>query len=228
MYFADPWGVSQTPDVEAEGNVVINGAIAGTAEQAVVEVKDGELNLDITSESLCINLSYIKIYFGDVTTPDVTPGDDDNADETIEGIAAYDLSDVDVTDAYLTNAEEKDITYMLSLDSDRLLAGFRETAGLDMQGATRYDGWENTLIGGHTMGHYLTAMAQAVAELPDTDERKAEVAEKLEYIIDGLKECQDALGTGYIFGATLPDKSNPEAQFDNCLLYTSPSPRDTR
>ena len=215
MYFADPWGVSQTPDVEAEGSVVINGAIAGTAEQAVVEVKDGELNLDITSESLCINLSYIKIYFGDVTTPDVTPGDDDNADETIKGIAAYDLSDVDVTDAYLTNAEEKDIAYMLSLDSDRLLAGFRETAGLDMQGATRYDGWENTLIGGHTMGHYLTAMAQAVAELPDTDERKEEVAEKLEYIIDGLKECQDALGTGYIFGATLPDKSNPEAQFDN-------------
>ena len=24
MYFADPWGVSQTPDVEAEGSVVIN------------------------------------------------------------------------------------------------------------------------------------------------------------------------------------------------------------
>ena len=39
---------------------------------------------------------------------------------------AYPLSSVDVTDAYLTNAEDKDIEYLLSLDADRLLAGFYE------------------------------------------------------------------------------------------------------
>ncbi len=128
---------------------------------------------------------------------------------------SYNLNQVDVTDAYLTNAEDKDIEYLLSLDADRLLAGFRETAGVDMKGKNRYAGWENMLIGGHTMGHYLTAVAQAVATLPSEDSRDKELADRLDYIIDSLKECQDALGTGFIFGATIKDKNNLELQFDN-------------
>lgn len=128
---------------------------------------------------------------------------------------AYNLNQVDVTDAYLTNAEDKDIEYLLSLDADRLLAGFRETAGLDMQGKKRYAGWESSLIGGHTLGHYLTAVAQAVATLPAEDERNAELSARLSYLIDSLKECQDALGTGFLFGATIYSKNNIELQFDN-------------
>lgn len=127
---------------------------------------------------------------------------------------AYDLNQVDVTDAYLTNAENKDIEYLLSLDADRLLAGFRETAGIDMKGKKRYAGWENMLIGGHTMGHYLTAVAQAVATLPCEDDREKELSNRLDYIIDSLKECQDALGTGFLFGAIIKDKNNLELQFD--------------
>ena len=129
--------------------------------------------------------------------------------------ASYNLDQVDVTDAYLTNAEDKDIEYLLSLDADRLLAGFRETAGVDTKGKNRYAGWENMLIGGHTMGHYLTAVAQAVATLPSEDDRDKELADRLDYIIDSLKECQDALGTGFLFGATIPDKNNIELQFDH-------------
>ena len=91
------------------------------------------------------------------------------AEDFIGNLSAYELSQVQLTDSYLTNAQDKDIQYLLSLDSDKLLAGFRETAGLDMNGASRYGGWENSLIGGHTMGHYLTAMAQAVQSLPETD-----------------------------------------------------------
>ena len=128
---------------------------------------------------------------------------------------AYNLNQVDVTDAYLTNAEDKDIEYLLSLDTDRLLAGFRDTAGVDMKGKQRYAGWENMLIGGHTMGHYLTAVAQAVATLPSDDARDKELSDRLNYVIDSLKECQDALGTGFIFGATIKDRSNLELQFDN-------------
>lgn len=128
---------------------------------------------------------------------------------------AYDLNQVDVTDTYLTNAEDKDIEYLLSLDADRLLAGFRETAGVDMKGKKRYAGWESSLIGGHTLGHYLTAVAQAVATLPSDDARDAELTDRLNYIIDGLKECQDAIGTGFIFGATIYRKDNIELQFDN-------------
>ena len=217
LYFVDPWGVSLSPKVAVEGETVIETASVYTEETAKVNVSDGELNLDITSDSLCINLAYIKIYIGDKPSDNDQPGDDnDNSDTEYTGnISSYDLWDVDVTDAYLTNAEEKDIAYMLSLDSDRLLAGFRETAGLDMKGAVRYDGWENSLIGGHTMGHYLTAMAQAVAEIPDSDARKAQVEEKLNYIIDELAKCQEAVGTGFIFGSTLADRNNIEAQFDN-------------
>ena len=55
--------------------------------------------------------------------------------------SAYNLNQVDVTDTYLTNAEDKDIKYLLSLDADRLLAGFRETAGVDRKGKKRYAGW---------------------------------------------------------------------------------------
>ena len=82
-----------------------------------------------------------------------------SSEEYIGNISAYDLWDVAVTDSYLVNAEAKDVEYLLKLDADRLLAGFRETAGLDMKGKTRYGGgWEDALIGGHTMGHYLTAI----------------------------------------------------------------------
>jgi len=139
-----------------------------------------------------------------------------SSEEYIGNISAYDLWDVAVTDSYLVNAEAKDVEYLLKLDADRLLAGFRETAGLDMKGKTRYGGgWEDALIGGHTMGHYLTAMAQAIAELPDSDARKAKVEEKLNYIIAELEKCQNQTGTGFIFGARILDKNNIELQFDN-------------
>ena len=68
-------------------------------------------------------------------------------------IKAFNLSCVKLTDKYSVNALEKEIDYLLSLDTDKLLCGFRETAGVDVKGAIRYDGWENSLIGGHTMGH---------------------------------------------------------------------------
>lgn len=134
----------------------------------------------------------------------------------IGNISMYDLGDIAVTDSYLTNARTKDIEYLLKLDADRLLAGFRETAGLDMKGKTRYGGgWEDALIGGHTMGHYLTAMAQAVAELPENDARKTQIEEKLNYLIAELEKCQNQTGTGFIFGARILDKKNIELQFDN-------------
>ena len=77
------------------------------------------------------------------------------------GIETFPMSDVTMTDAYSVNAFEKEIAYLLSFDSERLLAGFRDNAGLSTNGASRYDGWENSLIGGHTVGHYMSAIAQA-------------------------------------------------------------------
>ena len=216
LFFVDPWGVSAAPTATFEETIVEKDIVIQSEIRTTVAVEDGSLDVHITSDSACINLAYIKIYQpGTVTETNnnITTGETIMTNFTT--YETYKLNQVDVTDAYLTNAEDKDIDYLLSLDADRLLAGFRETAGVDMKGKQRYAGWENMLIGGHTMGHYLTAVAQAVATLPADDSRDKELADRLVYIVDSLKECQDALGTGFLFGATISDKNNIELQFDH-------------
>lgn len=151
------------------------------------------------------------------------------------GMSDFDMEDVIVTDAYEANAFQKDVEYLISLDTDRLLAGFRETAAYAagysedkvkeyMKNAVRYPGgWENSLIGGHTMGHYLTALAQAYANPAVTAEDKKKVEDILNEIVDSLKECQDMTEKssickeGYLFGAVLKSDfmANLEKQFDN-------------
>lgn len=133
----------------------------------------------------------------------------------LSGSERFSLSDVTLTDDYYVNAYEKEVEYLLAFDTDKLLAGFRQTAGLDMKGATRYSGWENSLIGGHTIGHYITACVQAYETANATAEQKSELLTKITDLINGLKECQDTLGTGFIFGSTLVSSSNVELQFDN-------------
>ncbi|MBR6242606.1 MAG: hypothetical protein IKQ90_03820, partial [Ruminococcus sp.] len=41
----------------------------------------------------------------------------------------FSISDVTMTDDYCTNAFDKEMDYLLSFDTERLLAGFRENAG---------------------------------------------------------------------------------------------------
>lgn len=124
------------------------------------------------------------------------------------------LDEVLVTDAYYRGAQEADIAFLKKFDNDRLIAGFRENAGLQAN-AMRYNGWENGLLAGHSAGHYLSAAAQAVQATGDED-----LAVKLEEIISGLKECQEAAGSfggskeGFLFGANVQDASNVEKQFD--------------
>lgn len=127
------------------------------------------------------------------------------------------ISSVKFYDPYMTNAFERELDYLIALDPDRLLAGFRETAGLDMKGKERYEGWENMLIGGHTLGHYMTALAQASVSPNASAEKRAEFKKRLEYMSDELLICQkNSKGKkGFIFGAKIVDKDNVEAQFDN-------------
>jgi DUF1680 family protein len=133
---------------------------------------------------------------------------------------AFPMGAVALGDDYMKNAFSLEVAYLLELDADRLLAGFRETAGLDMRGARRYDGWENMLIGGHTLGHYLTAVAQACVSADINESDQAALYEKLSYICRSLRECQEASYTaknckpGFIFGAVITDPDNVELQFD--------------
>ena len=163
------------------------------------------------------------------------------AENELMGAEFYEKKSVEVTDAYYDNALELDVKNLLALDADRLLAGFRQTAcyvyntksgvtkmttseiATYMKNKTRYGGgWEDSLIGGHTLGHYISAVAQGIVNPGVTAEEKAALTERLNYIIDALYDCQQkTVGTkyeGYIFGATLPNdsfKNDPDLQFDN-------------
>jgi len=81
------------------------------------------------------------------------------------------------------------------LDPDRLLAPFRREAGLAH--ADTYPGWEAEGLDGHTAGHVLSA-ASTLAAGGD-----AAAAALVRTLVDGIRECQLARGTGYVGG--VPD-----------------------
>ena len=121
----------------------------------------------------------------------------------------FELDKVRILDNYYLSAQKSDIAFLKKMDTARLLAGFRTTAGIDTKGVRPYGGWEDSLLGGHCVGHYLTALAQAVKVTGDK-----ELKEKSQTLIAGLEECQKKLGTGFLFGAKVEDKEDVEKQFD--------------
>ena len=65
----------------------------------------------------------------------------------------FELDEVQVLDDYYVAAQNSDIAFLKKFDNDRLLSRFRETAGLDAKDASPYGGWEDSLLGGHCVGH---------------------------------------------------------------------------
>ncbi len=134
-----------------------------------------------------------------------------------QAIEDFDPGELTMLDEYCTNAFSKEISYLLSFDTERLLAGFRDNAGLSTNGAKRYDGWENSLIGGHSVGHYLSAVAQAYQNPLITAQQKDQLYSKMKTLIDGMKICQqNSKGKpGFLWAANKVANSGVEAQFDN-------------
>ncbi|MBP5580352.1 MAG: glycoside hydrolase family 127 protein, partial [Ruminococcus sp.] len=132
-------------------------------------------------------------------------------------IRNFSISDVTMTDAYSVNAFNKELDYLLAFDTNRLLAGFRENAGLNTNGAKRYGGWENTNIAGHSVGHYMTAIAQAYQNPSLTEEQRSALYKRMTTLIDGLRQCQqNSKGKpGLIWAASHPNGTGVEVQFDN-------------
>ena len=95
----------------------------------------------------------------------------------MQGLEEFAYADVTMTDDYYVNVTEKDVVFLNKFDPDRLMYNFRLTAGYTANEIKEKDihndgtgasnpypgGWENSRIGGHTMGHYLAAVAQAIA-----------------------------------------------------------------
>jgi uncharacterized protein len=109
----------------------------------------------------------------------------------------FDLADVRLLESRFKQAADRHAAYLLSLEPDRLLAGFREQAGLAPR-APRYGGWESQGVAGHTLGHHLSACALAYRSTGDQRFRQ-----RVDYIVQELAECQAAHGDGYV--AAIPD-----------------------
>src|ERR1017187_6657365 len=71
------------------------------------------------------------------------------------------LSDVRLTGGPLKHAQDLDAKYLLALEPDRMLAGYRLRAGLEPR-AKGYGGWDSVngkQLTGHIAGHYLSAVS---------------------------------------------------------------------
>lgn len=135
---------------------------------------------------------------------------------TTTSIQDFSLNDVTMYDDYSVNAFNKELSYLLSFNPQRLLAGFRENAGLPAN-AARYEGWESYLIGGHTLGHYLTAVSQAYNNPSISSSQRSLLYKQITTIVDDLLICQqNSKGKpGFLWGAKQDVNKPVEYQFDN-------------
>ncbi len=104
------------------------------------------------------------------------------------------LSDVRLLPSPYKTAVDVNETYLLSLNPDRFLHNFRTGAGLKARGDS-YGGWEQDTIAGHSLGHYLSALALMHAQTGNPA-----LADKASYIVDELALIQGAQGDGYVAG----------------------------
>ncbi|MDO3642413.1 glycoside hydrolase family 127 protein [Mucilaginibacter sp. L3T2-6] len=105
---------------------------------------------------------------------------------------SFDLKDVKLLDGPFKTAMNADITYLLTIEPDRLLSAFRTHSGLKAKGKM-YEGWESSGLAGHTLGHYLSAISMYYAS-----SRDPEFLKRVNYIVKELDECQAARKTGYV------------------------------
>jgi uncharacterized protein len=104
------------------------------------------------------------------------------------------LASVRLTGGPLKHAQEMDARYLLQLEPDRMLAYYRERAGLPRK-AEPYGGWDGggRNLTGHIAGHYLSAASYMWAA---TGDRR--LKDRADYIVAELKAVQDKHGDGYL------------------------------
>lgn len=118
----------------------------------------------------------------------------------------FTMDTVTLLNDYELNAFRLEADYLKSLDADRLLRGFCNIGGVSST-AVLYGGWENSAIKGHTLGHYLSAVAQGYAMSGD-----AELLAISNHVVDVLAQCQNAT-TGYL--AAIPESHYTQIEKGN-------------
>ena len=115
-------------------------------------------------------------------------------DRAVARARALPLSAVRLTGGPLKHAQDLDRQYLLALEPDRMLAYYRQRAGLAPK-AEPYGGWDGggRNLTGHIAGHYLSAVSLMWAA---TGDRR--LKDRADYIVAELKVVQDKHGDGYL------------------------------
>lgn len=96
--------------------------------------------------------------------------------------------DVRLTDSPFKKAMELDKRWMLNVNVDKLLSGYRTEAGLEPK-ASKYGGWESGGLSGHSLGHYISALSLMYASTDDV-----RLNDRIKYILAELDSCQQKSG----------------------------------
>ena len=156
-------------------------------------------------------LALLAITLGLPTLGGVLVSTDAVAASPVEKLQEFPLDQVQITDKYQVGLFAKEVAYLnTTIDADRLLTGFKAM----FSGTTPtnlYGGWENSLIRGHTMGHWLSAMARAYAQTKGNDATlNAQLKTKLDHVIEMLKSYQKS--DGFLFATPVDQFGAPEGQ----------------
>ncbi|KAF4452063.1 hypothetical protein F53441_4994 [Fusarium austroafricanum] len=100
---------------------------------------------------------------------------------------AFDLTEVSLTDSRWMDNQKRTMSYLLSIDPDRLLYVFRKNHGLDTKGAQTNGGWDapNFPFRSHVQGHFLSAWSQCYASTGNK-----ECGSRATYFVQELAKCQ--------------------------------------
>jgi DUF1680 family protein len=103
------------------------------------------------------------------------------------------LTDVRLTGGPLKRAQDLSATYLLELEPDRMLAFYRQRAGLQPK-AEPYGGWDGDgrNLTGHIAGHYLSGVSLMWAATGDP-----RFKERADYIVTELKAVQEKQADGF-------------------------------
>ncbi len=105
------------------------------------------------------------------------------------------LKQVRLTGGPLKMAQDVTIKYLLELEPDRMMAGYRLRAGLEPK-AEGYGGWDavnSRQLTGHIAGHYLSGVSYMYATTGDV-----RFKQRADYLVKEMKEVQDKRGNGYL------------------------------
>src|SRR2546423_2261970 len=133
--------------------------------------------------------SAFTLGFAAATAAAMVPGALVVPDKVAQAAHPFALQQVRLLDGPFKQAQRLDAEYLLSLEPDRLLHIFRVNAALPSSAAP-LGGWEapDVELRGHTVGHYLSALALMWAATGD-----ARFKSRADRMVAELAAIQDAL-----------------------------------